>query len=41
MFAVAYYGLFLTFVALPVGAYYHLVERNNNNNNESENNNEY
>ena len=39
MFAVAYYGLFLTFVALPVGAYYHLVERNNNN--ESENNNEY
>ncbi len=40
MFAVAYYGLFLTFVALPVGAYCHLVERNNNNN-ESENNNEH
>lgn len=39
MFAVAYYGLFLTFVALPVAAYYHLVERNNNN--ESENNNEH
>lgn len=38
MFAVAYYGLFLTLVALPVGAYCHLVERNNN---ESENNNEH
>lgn len=38
MFAVAYYGLFLTFVALPVGAYCHLTE---NNNNESENNNEH
>lgn len=38
MFAVAYYGLFLTLVALPVAIYLHLTE---NNNNESENNNEY
>jgi len=37
MFAVAYYGLFLTLVALPVAIYCHLTE----NNNESENNNEH
>lgn len=35
MFAVAYYGLFLTLVAFPVGIYCHLTE-----NNESENNND-
>ncbi len=38
MFAVAYYGLFLTLVAFPVVIYCHLTE---NNNNESENNNEH
>lgn len=37
MFAVAYYGLFLTLVAAPVAVYCYLTE---NNNNESENNNE-
>lgn len=30
MFAVAYYGLFLTFVAAPVAVYCHLTEKYNN-----------
>lgn len=32
MFAVAYYGLFLTLVAFPVGIYCHKVEQRENNN---------
>lgn len=37
MFAVAYYGLFLTLVAFPVGIYCHQTEKYYN---ESENNND-
>lgn len=37
MFAVAYYGLFLLAILVPVGAYCHLTEKHNN---ESENNND-